>query len=120
MTPGQRRLQVFTNLLNGLPVERIMEALKMSAKEVDDDFRFVVQKVRSYRFERGQPLVPCDTVANARANRVELLYTASRLNLDKDPRFSRIETLNFEAGGRMSPAEAKLIEMQAKAATTQR
>ena len=113
MTAGERRKLVFANLLNGIPVEQVMVAFKLSAKEVMDDFHFIGRKVRSYRFERGMPFVLCDTIENAKANRADILFTLTRINPDKEPLFSRIEMLPFEVGvGRPSAAEQKLLEIR--------
>lgn len=114
MTEGERRKLTFANLLNGVPVGQIMVAFGMSEKEVMDDFRFVAAKIRSYRFERGMPLFPTATIAECREAKVELLYALQRVNADKDPVFSRIETLPFEPGNRGSQAELKLMEINSR------
>lgn len=115
MLDGERRRLVYVNLLNGLSVEQVMVALHLSEKQVLDDFAFCSTKVRSYRFERAMPLVECATLAQARANRAEILYTLTRLNLGKDAAFSKIATLPLTAdGGRMGEGEIALIEMQMK------
>jgi len=116
MRDGERRKLVFTNLANGLPVERIMAAMRMSEAEVLADFNFVCRKLRSYKFERQMPPTPCSTVAEVRANRVDLLFTLTRLNADTDPTFSKIETLPFSPGGSggISEAERVMFEMQVR------
>lgn len=112
---GERRRLVFSNLLNGVSVEQVMVTFKLSAKEVMDDYEFVARKIRSYRFERGQPFLLCDTIANARGSREALLFTLSRLNTDTDPKFACIQTLDFDpAAG--SSALQKIQEI----ATTRR
>lgn len=93
---GERRRLVFSNLLNGVSIEQLMATFKLSAKEVMDDFDFVARKIRSYRFERGQPFLLCDTIANASGAREALLFTLTRINTDTDPKFSHIQTLPFE------------------------
>lgn len=117
MILGERRRLVFHNIAVGHSVPAVMAALQMSEKEVEDDLAFVVRKLRSYRFERGMPLIPLGGIAEIRANRVDALYTLSRLNAGKDPAFSRIETLPFLAdnGGKMSDAELKLLELRMRA-----
>lgn len=114
MSPGERRRLVFTNLANGLPVERVMEAFRLSEAEVMADFEFVCTKVRSYRFERAMPVVPCDSLHAVRMNQPELLHTITKLNLDKDPTFSRIGTLPLErvASGGMQPWQQQMLHMQ--------
>lgn len=112
MDAGERRRLVYTNLLNFLPVERVMVAFEMSEKEVMDDFRFVALKIRSYKFERQMPPVAGETIELARANRVDLLITLGKLNLNRDPTYSRIEMLPFEGTGEggMSLAEQAMRE----------
>lgn len=110
---GDRRRLVFANLANGVPVAQVMQAQKMSEKEVMDAFSFMSKKIVSYRFERGMPLYPCLTIADAQANRVEFLWTLQRINPDKGPLFGRIETLPFNPEpGRPGPAEQKLLELR--------
>lgn len=117
MTAGERRKLVFANLANGVPLPHVMEAFHLSELEVMADFRFIAGKIRSYRFERIMPPIPCDTIAEARADHVELLHTLARINADKDPTFGTIHTLPLEVrpDGRPSMAEAKLMEMRLKA-----
>lgn len=108
---GERRRLVFTNLVNGLPVARVMEAFKLSEKEVLVDFAFVSLKLRSYRFERAMPILKCSTIAEARDYRLDCLWTLQRCNLDKLPGHGPIETLPFDpTQGQMSLAEQRLLE----------
>lgn len=122
MTDGERRKLVFTNLCNGVSVPRVMEAMRLSEKEVMDDFKFVITKIRSYRFERSQPLIACGSVEDARTNRVQLLQTMIRCNLNTQAVYSRVETLPLEnmPGGGMSDGELKMLEMRMKALEGQR
>lgn len=109
MTPSDpdRRRLVFCNLLNGVPIPEIMTALKMSEKEVMDDFRYGAQKVRSYIFERGMMLVPMETIQEAQRSQAYLAHVASRVNFGKDPRFNKIEVLPYTADS-VSDAEVML------------
>lgn len=117
MNTGERRGLVFTNLANGLPVARVMDALHLSEQEVLADFTFVAQKIRSYRFERLMRVLPVQTIEDVRANRVEAILTLGKMKLDKDPKYSRIETLPYliDDGGRMSDAERAMVELRARA-----
>lgn len=109
-----RRL-IFRNLANGVSVEQVMQNYRRSEKEVMDIFAYVSLKIRSYRFERGQPFAKCDTIDDARRNAPTVLTTLERLNLASDPKFSKITTLDFDpTPGRVSDGEAKLIEMRLK------
>lgn len=117
MEDGERRRLVFTNLANGVPVHRIMEAFQLSERDVMADFEFVAQKWRSYRFERIMSPIPCDTIAQLQANKVEAIYALSRLNLNTLPKFSKISQLPFtvEPDGRMSEAERVMLELRTRA-----
>jgi hypothetical protein len=117
MKDGDRRKLVFTNLVNGVPVPSVMEALYLSEKEVMDDFWFVARKIRSYRFERGKPLLPIDSIVQARNQRIELLLTMSRLNLETPAAYRQITSLPFtpDGGGGMSDAERAMHEMKMRA-----
>lgn len=114
---GERRKLVFHNLALGHPVPTVMAALKLSEKEVLADFDFVARKIRSYRFERDMPPLDVSTIDKARNNRVAALFTLTRMNADKDPKYSRIESLPFtpDTGGRMSEAEQAMLEMRMRA-----
>lgn len=84
---GRTRHLVFTNLLNGVPADRVAEALRLSPEQVGLAFRFVRDKIRSYCFERRMPPPPdCETPEQARKSRLVLLNFLQDLNLDKEPR----------------------------------
>lgn len=117
MDAGVRRRLVYTNLLNGISVEQVMDALHLSEREVLEAFRFVAVKIRSYKFERQLPPVPGETIDIARANRLDLLLTLSKLNTATDPTFANVEILPFEMNGSggMSLAEQRMLEMRMRA-----
>lgn len=117
MDEGTRRALVFGNLLNGVAVPAVMEAFRLSEAEVMADFDFVITKIRSYRFERGIPLIQCGTITEAKAHKVELLDTMRKCNLNKQAVYSRVDSLPLEAdtGGVMSLAEQKMLEMRMRA-----
>jgi len=75
---GVRRL-VFQNLANGLPVERVMEDLKLSQLEVDNARRFVARKITQHQVQRRQPTIPCDDIRAIRWNRRPLLAVLARI-----------------------------------------
>lgn len=107
-----RRL-VFANLAKGVPVKHVMEAFKLSEKEVLDIFDFVSKKIRSYRFERAEPFAACDTINAAMKNAAIVLLTLEKLNLATDPKFSKVETAIFDPFAQgMSDGEMKLAEMK--------
>jgi len=110
---------IFINLANGVPLAGVMAAFRRSEKEVMDDFWFVASKIRSYRFERGAPMLPILSIADARgANRAAILLTLRNVNLTVDPKFSKIDTekLDYGEGGRPSDAELRLFEVRSRAA----
>lgn len=113
---GERRRLVFTNLVNGLGAAAIMSAFHMSDAEVWADFEFCISKIRDYRFKRAQNLIPCATVAEARANRGEVLYTLARLNLGTPPEISNITTLPMGQGDGASEGERAMDYLAMKAA----
>lgn len=117
MDDGERRKLVFTNLLNGLPVASITATFHLSEAEVMADFKFVMQKLRSYRFERAMVPVEGETIQLAIHHKVEHLYTLTRLNLEKPAAFARIVHLPFtqDPGGGISEAERVMRDMQLRA-----
>lgn len=119
---ADERKLIFQNLVMGAPMPEIMKAFRKSEKEVMDVFHFVARKINSYRFERMQTFVRCETIRHAQQNPALLLYTLERLNLDRDPSFRSIETLPFGSPGPspMSEGELRLLEVQRKAAEESR
>lgn len=117
MSPGERRRLVFTNLALGRHVPQVMAALKLSEDEVMADYEFVCQKLRSYRFERVAPVPSCASLDIVRANRVELLHLLTKINLDRDPTFTRVNSLPLvhPEGGGISEAERVMFEMRMRA-----
>ena len=117
MEDGERRRLVFTNLLNGHPVPTVMATFQLSEAEVMADFTFVMQKLRSYRFERAMVPVHGETIAEAMAHKAEHMLTMTRLNLEKPAAFSRIVHLPFttDTGGGISEAERVMMDMRMRA-----
>ena len=85
----ERKL-IFTNLLNGCNTQAVAAAFQKSEKEITDTFKFVVQKIKSYLFERDLLIFPCDTVDDARKNRLSFLETVEKVNLATQPKFKII------------------------------
>lgn len=119
MTLAADRKLIFTNLANSVPLRQVMAEFKRSEMEVMAEFEAVALRLKCYRFNRGMPFAACSTVREAEKNAAILLHSLDRLGwryLTSPPEFKRIETLPFDPGaGRVSPAEAKLIEMRMKA-----
>lgn len=76
---GRARRLVFQNLANGVPVERVMADLRLSALEVDQARRFVAKKIADYLFVRRQPPIPADSLTAVRFHRRQLLVVLARL-----------------------------------------
>lgn len=79
------RVLIYRNLLNGIPVWRLMEMFHKSEKEVMDIFIFVSRRLREYCFKRRMPTVFCDCIATAQKEKMALLPLLTKLNLDKQP-----------------------------------
>ena len=86
-----RRL-IFCNLLNGNTAEQVARAYHKTPDEINEIFRFVVRKIKSYCHERYYPHIPCDTLAEARHNHLALRHILERVNLDTKPHFIKIIT----------------------------
>ena len=94
-----------------------MEGFHLSEKEVLADFDFVVGKIRSYRFERLMPIIDLRSIEFARANRLDALYTLTRLNLEKDPAIPKVITVPYDpTGSGTSEAERIMMEIAARRA----
>ena len=92
----ERKL-IFINLLNGVDIVEVAKTFhKQSEKEVMDDFRFVALKIKSYVFARAMPYIDCGTIAEARANKMQLLIILDKLNLDTVPIYSSITVNKVE------------------------
>jgi len=83
---------MFTNLLNGVSVERLAIDFERSPSEIHGYFRAVTLKIRSYCFIRNMPFIPCESIALARQNRLALLTLLDKVNLNKAADYSRITT----------------------------
>lgn len=87
----ERKL-IFLNLLNGVPVAQVAQAFhRQTEKEVMDDFRFVALKIKAYAFQRVMPYIPLESVAEAQANKIQILGILEKVNLDVLPVFSSIK-----------------------------
>jgi len=84
------RVQVVSNLLNGLPAWQVAKAFHLDAKEVESIFKFAMSKVKDYLFRYCKPPIFCDTVEQARKDRINILAILPKLNLDKEPEFKNI------------------------------
>lgn len=90
------RALIFKNLVTGVPLWQVMRDFrKNDQQEVMAIFRFVLQKAKSYCFERKMPPLFCDTIEETHKHRILLLTVLPKLNLNKPPKFSKIFNENF-------------------------
>jgi hypothetical protein len=89
------RVLIVSNLLNGLPAWQIAQSFHTDVKEIDAIFKFVTNKVKNYLFRLCKPPIACDTVEQAKRDRINLLAILPKLNLDSRAEFANIvsETL---------------------------
>jgi hypothetical protein len=85
-----RRYLIVSNLLNGVPDWQIAQAHHIEVRDVNIIMRQAMNKVRNYLFRLCKPPIPCDTLVDARKNRINILAILPKLNLDAEPRFNRI------------------------------
>lgn len=107
-----RRL-IFQNLANGVRVEQVMAAFRMSEKEVRDHFAFVARKITEYRFQRAIPYLRCDSVAAAVENKRPFFATLQKCGpvyLTSDFRVMRLTIVGVED----KVATEKIDETQAR------
>jgi hypothetical protein len=97
------RVLIYRNLLNGLPVWKVMEVFRKSEKDVMDTFRLVSRRVEEYVFQRRLPPVYCDCIAVAQKSKDMLLSLLPKLNLDKPAALGRLTHNKFSGG---VPADA--------------
>ena len=89
------RYLIVCNLLNGLTHDQVGITYKKSFKEVDDIFKFVIRKIKSYCFARSYPFFACDSLLDARRNKHLIIYIMNRLNLKNDTMiYSKVETIS--------------------------
>lgn len=91
----ERKL-IFLNLVNGNPVPIVAQAFHRSESEINAEFNFVIQKIKSYMFERAMPFLACATITEARQNRLRLFDIVEKLNLESIPIYSKIENYKLE------------------------
>lgn len=76
---GQSRRLVFQNLANGVAPEKVGEALRLSALEVEQAQAFVSRKIIEHLTLRRQPPLPCGTLKEIRWNRRALLGVLAKI-----------------------------------------
>jgi hypothetical protein len=84
------RVMIFSNLMNGVPEWKIAEQFHMSVPDVMNIFRFVLRKIRSRRLERMEPPIVGESIVEIRRQRITVLTLLPKLNLDKEPLYSKV------------------------------
>ena len=74
---GQTRRLAFQNIANGVPMERVMEDMRLSQLEVEQALRFVARKITEHLVLRRQPPIDCGDLRAIRWNRKALLGALS-------------------------------------------
>lgn len=77
------RVLVYRNLLDGVPVWKVMEVFRKSEKEIMDIFRHVSAALMHYSLLRHMPPVFSDAIAVAQKQKRYLLPLITKVNLDK-------------------------------------
>ena len=91
----EERKLIFTNIANGVPIAKIMEAFHKSEKEIMDIFHLVIRKINSYCASNDCPFVECGTIGDVRRNRFRLFPFVDVVNLDK-PVIFKVTTQPFD------------------------
>lgn len=91
------RALIFSNLLNGVPVEQVAKDFQKSKEEIEKIFSFVLRKVKSYCFQRSiqknaLPIITASSLSEAKRQRLTCLSVLPKLNLDKDPMYKDIQS----------------------------
>lgn len=76
---GQERRLIFSNVANGVPMEKIKAAFRRSEDEINRDVEFVGRKIREARFRTRMPPIECQGPKAIRWNRRALLETLGQL-----------------------------------------
>lgn len=76
---GQERRLIFSNVANGVPMEKIKAAFRRSEEEINRDVEFVGRKIREARFRTQKPPIECMGPKAIRFNRKVLLETLQQL-----------------------------------------
>ena len=84
------RVLIVSNLLNGQTDWKVAQAFRVDVKDVKATFDYVMRKLREYLFRQCKPPIMCDTLENAKKDRVNILAILPKLNLDKEPEYKNI------------------------------
>lgn len=109
---------IFSNLLNGVAIADVARTYKKGSEaEVGRIFQFVLNKIKSYCFERGLPPMLGSGIPEIGKNQQKKLRCFEilpMLNLDKDPKFAKIldEKMELRSNGTLTHQDV-LKEMHA-------
>ena len=114
---GLVRRLVFHNLANGVPLEKIMNDLKLSQLEVEQAQKFVTRKITEYLVLRRQPPIPCTTLQEIRWNRKRLLIVLDRIgdiDLSTQLILSKMVVQSIDHPEMIEGASRRMAEAQSK------
>ena len=110
---GQMRRMVFQNLANGVSPEKVSEALRLSALEVEQAQTFVSRKITEYLTLRRQPPLPCATLKEIRWNRRALLGVLAKIgdvDLSSQLILSKVLVQDLDHPSMIEGAKARMNE----------
>lgn len=110
---GQMRRMVFQNLANGVSPEKVSEALRLSALEVEQAQTFVSRKITEYLTLRRQPPLPCGTLKEIRWNRRALLGVLAKIgdvDLSSQLILSKVLVQDLDHPSMIEGAKARMNE----------
>ncbi len=80
----ERKL-IFSNLLNGVPLDTVAQVFHKTCADVQADFNYIVQKIKNYCFLNAVPAIHCESIEQARKVRHSIFPILEVINLDKSP-----------------------------------
>lgn len=87
---AQEKDLIFRNMLNGVDKLSIAQAFHKTEEDINEIFKFVVSKIKSYMFINVMPFMSLSSIDEARKNRLQALEILDKLNLDKAPKHAKI------------------------------
>ena len=93
----ERKL-IFSNIINGVPLETVAQAFHKTDADVQADFDYIIQKIKNYCFINGVPAIICDSVEQARKVRFPIFAVLEVVNLDKSPIY-KVTNKEFDGEG---------------------
>ena len=89
------RALIFSNLLNGVPMQQVAREFHKSEQEITHIFSFILRKIKAYCFvrqtQKGYVPITASTIEEAKKFRITCLTVLPNLKLDKEPQFKDIQ-----------------------------